>query len=938
MGVMGVDYHDSLLAWVTGAQISKLVPKPLPQTAASEAPKKCPSLDDRAANTDTKTNSVEKKTEKGPAKTDNKKPPKSEGSTTDTLKPKASRKHNFTLQLSETEYDSTSSSPESGSFRTTKVKIVRKSGSKELKSALTSKKQKSQKGDQRVKAVEFATAGESKPKSCLKSRSDIKENAPDEVQEKNRCFDALTRDNTLKNRGFRPEFLEIKSPLVGQRVGVIVGREVPDSQCITPNDRTQRQQNHQHSTTPPQKQFQEQNQRSTQRLCHRSGRLGNNDQKPVYVETRQDQQSNDYFDFTHPDLRTNLSTQRNNNAQSIQYQPYSNQTRQNFNFRPPIMQGQGPQIIQPVRAEVIMREDVLEGPSDPRPNAFYCAKTGVLRVYHGPQYGNPYATILPHPPMPIGTYPHHVGQFMGAPTQIPGGPPPLQTPIPTPRPQYYAQPHGCSPMIPQPMNINACNNNQRKSSGSNVHFNSPPRGTQPQAAPGTPNNGWQTLTQEEADNMIQGAMSGGCVNDSPTDNNNNNNSSGLGWNNVNNNENSGNRNAMSPVMQRNSGGNNLNSNNCSGNSPSWQNTSGNNSQNSNNPSQNSPTWQNQSGNNNQNSTSRNSPWQNNCDPAKPWQKGNSNNQNPQRNSSSWNGLNQDNSDSSNNNNASGSGWNNDSGQSNCNGVSGGSGWKNDQSNNVVNNNSGGIGGWNNGASDMNGNNDSGNNNNSGSGWGKDVGKNGNSFGDWNSNSNGNGNNHSGNTDNSGGGWNSKSNGNGNNNSGNADNSGGGWNSNSNGNGNNHSGNADNSGGGWNSNSGNNDNNNSKNNSSNNNNNSGGGNWNNNSSNNNNSGGNSNSGEKWGPPETPAAWGDMSAAQGGSSSNNNNANNSGGSGGWNNSNNNNGNAHGRGTCFTMGASKDKPWQTETVISAGSWGDGGTGPIGPGFNNNKTSSGW
>jgi hypothetical protein len=62
-------------------------------------------------------------------------------------------------------------------------------------------------------------------------------------------------------------------------------------------------------------------------------------------------------------------------------------------------------LILPSRAEVIIREDVLENPSDPRPNAFFDARTGMLRVYHGPMYGNPGGSLVPlqaqH--VPIGT-------------------------------------------------------------------------------------------------------------------------------------------------------------------------------------------------------------------------------------------------------------------------------------------------------------------------------------------------------------------------------------------------------------------------------------------------------------------------------------------------------------------------------------------------------
>lgn len=45
------------------------------------------------------------------------------------------------------------------------------------------------------------------------------------------------------------------------------------------------------------------------------------------------------------------------------------------------------------RADVVLREDVIECSSDPRPNAFFDLNSRVLRVYHGPIYGNPFSTV-----------------------------------------------------------------------------------------------------------------------------------------------------------------------------------------------------------------------------------------------------------------------------------------------------------------------------------------------------------------------------------------------------------------------------------------------------------------------------------------------------------------------------------------------------------------
>lgn len=71
-----------------------------------------------------------------------------------------------------------------------------------------------------------------------------------------------------------------------------------------------------------------------------------------------------------------------------------------------LQQNMAPRTVQPCRAIVVLREDVIECPSDPRPNAFFDAQSGVMRVYHGTVYGNPYATLVPSP------YSHvHIGSF-----------------------------------------------------------------------------------------------------------------------------------------------------------------------------------------------------------------------------------------------------------------------------------------------------------------------------------------------------------------------------------------------------------------------------------------------------------------------------------------------------------------------------------------------
>lgn len=46
-----------------------------------------------------------------------------------------------------------------------------------------------------------------------------------------------------------------------------------------------------------------------------------------------------------------------------------------------------PHLIEPIRAEVVQTERVIETPEDPMPNAYYDSTNNVIRVYHGPVYG-----------------------------------------------------------------------------------------------------------------------------------------------------------------------------------------------------------------------------------------------------------------------------------------------------------------------------------------------------------------------------------------------------------------------------------------------------------------------------------------------------------------------------------------------------------------------
>ncbi|WYZ40255.1 hypothetical protein EsH8_IV_000596 [Colletotrichum jinshuiense] len=123
-----------------------------------------------------------------------------------------------------------------------------------------------------------------------------------------------------------------------------------------------------------------------------------------------------------------------------------------------------PNLIMPVRAEVLQVEHTIEGVEDPRPNAFHDPQHGVLRVYHGPAYGNPYGLLYPardpnKATLPIGvphplhnpyfhgfanpTNPgdnHFKGQFPWGPvpiTGIPGGQPVMAPVDPTQMPPYW---------------------------------------------------------------------------------------------------------------------------------------------------------------------------------------------------------------------------------------------------------------------------------------------------------------------------------------------------------------------------------------------------------------------------------------------------------------------------------------------------------------------
>lgn len=80
-----------------------------------------------------------------------------------------------------------------------------------------------------------------------------------------------------------------------------------------------------------------------------------------------------------------------------------------------------PNLIAPIRAQVVQTEDVVETPDDPPPNAFYDAAANIMRVYYGPVYGN-------HNPQSQSLYPRR---------EAAGRPLPVGMPHPMQNPYYY---------------------------------------------------------------------------------------------------------------------------------------------------------------------------------------------------------------------------------------------------------------------------------------------------------------------------------------------------------------------------------------------------------------------------------------------------------------------------------------------------------------------
>ncbi|KAI1375903.1 hypothetical protein F4677DRAFT_105014 [Hypoxylon crocopeplum] len=93
----------------------------------------------------------------------------------------------------------------------------------------------------------------------------------------------------------------------------------------------------------------------------------------------------------------------------------------------------------PPETRVLHVEHTLEMPQDPRPNAFFDNVNGVMRVYHGPMYGNPSGVLYPrvydNSRFPIGTpHPAQNPWYNAAPEQ--------PAPPHTPRPRHPPAPSG----------------------------------------------------------------------------------------------------------------------------------------------------------------------------------------------------------------------------------------------------------------------------------------------------------------------------------------------------------------------------------------------------------------------------------------------------------------------------------------------------------------
>nr|RBQ99192.1 hypothetical protein FVER53263_06910 [Fusarium verticillioides] len=60
----------------------------------------------------------------------------------------------------------------------------------------------------------------------------------------------------------------------------------------------------------------------------------------------------------------------------------------------PVPHMRRPQLVEPIRAQVVLIERVIKIPQDPAPNAYYDAELNILRAYDGPAYGNHQSNAL----------------------------------------------------------------------------------------------------------------------------------------------------------------------------------------------------------------------------------------------------------------------------------------------------------------------------------------------------------------------------------------------------------------------------------------------------------------------------------------------------------------------------------------------------------------
>ncbi|KAI1808547.1 hypothetical protein F4811DRAFT_246090 [Daldinia bambusicola] len=94
--------------------------------------------------------------------------------------------------------------------------------------------------------------------------------------------------------------------------------------------------------------------------------------------------------------------------------------------------------LMPPHPRVLQVEHAVELPNDPRPNAFFDGAHGIMRVYHGPHYGNAYGQLYPNAPYVNQNPTVNVSYPIHNPWQAAG----LQSPPPLPPQQQPLPPHG----------------------------------------------------------------------------------------------------------------------------------------------------------------------------------------------------------------------------------------------------------------------------------------------------------------------------------------------------------------------------------------------------------------------------------------------------------------------------------------------------------------